>query len=69
LKVPRNTVKRTFGNIRKELPHFEEIVKIFGNIRKELPHFEEIVKIFGGFGQILVVPQHVKLLNTTKAGF
>jgi hypothetical protein len=47
LKVPRNTVKRTFGNIGKDLPHFEEIVKIFGNIRKELSHFEEIVKIFG----------------------
>jgi hypothetical protein len=34
-----------------------------GKFRKELPHFEkksfEIVKIFGGFGQILLVPQHV----------
>jgi hypothetical protein len=38
--------QRTFWKSPKELAHFDE--KSF-----------EIVKIFGGFGQILVVPQHV----------
>jgi len=37
--------------------------ELFGQFPKQLQHFEEksfeIVKIFGGFGQILVVPQHV----------
>jgi hypothetical protein len=38
--------RELFGQFPKQLPHFEEI-------------FFEIVEIFGGFGQILVVPQHV----------
>jgi hypothetical protein len=38
--------KELFGKFPKKLPHFEEF-------------FFEIAKIFGGFGQNLVVPQHV----------